>query len=494
MHPSQPSEHDVRTPRTAELCFSWSAANHRGLDLAHHGDWSLAADAFAEAVDLLAGAEPQEPGTHDALALVLSNLAVACFRADRLDDGIRHAQRACALRVALVGEDAVAVARARSDLAVMLCAAGRTDEAAALIHRAIVGVEHHAGDEDLRLVPLLENAARVAMAIGQPAAAEPHLLRLHALLAAHDLPVESAEFLLRKVAMSRNQRRPATPAEQAVAENAVAGQAIAAHSAAGPSPAPAAASLDAPADTPPDLRADVAIEHADALELVGDTRTIELQAIPRETLRETPREIPRETPSFDADDQPLRDAVALTGVLLRTTPTGAPVVRHRDANADVWRASEVPDDNPLPHHLPERGLAHVREGDVREAVAHIASQAHAESVQSHDALETMRSRTLAPIADPMPIRCRSISRSRPPSRTNSNAICTRRSPPPPHSAFASSTDLMAMRSNIARRAMRNPSNRSRRRVRPRYCTVTTTTAPNLSRSGQTMRRRCATVW
>ena len=41
------------------------------------------------------------------------------------------------------------------------------------------------------------------MAMGQPASAEPYLLRMHALLAAHDLPVHRAEALLARVAQSR---------------------------------------------------------------------------------------------------------------------------------------------------------------------------------------------------------------------------------------------------------------------------------------------------
>ena len=179
----------------------WSDDNARGLAHAAAGAWSDAADAFASAAELVD--MPGEVAAHDALALVLGNLAQASFRAGRVDDGIRHAQRACSLRAALFGEDAIAVARARADLAVMLGSVGRAHEALDLMTRAIAGIERSAGDEDLRLSSVLENAARLAMAAGQPSTAEPYLIRLHALLAAHDLTTEAADVLLARVSSYR---------------------------------------------------------------------------------------------------------------------------------------------------------------------------------------------------------------------------------------------------------------------------------------------------
>ncbi len=187
----------ARFPRDVRAV--WREDNARGLDFADFADWELAAESFASAADIIATSEPMEPDAHDVLALVLGNLANACFRAGRPDDAIRHAQRACALRVALVGEDAIAVARARSDLAVMLCAAGRADQARALIDRAISCVEQYAGEEDLRLVVLLENGARMAMAMSEPAPATPYLLRMHALLASHGVPTTRADVLLARI-------------------------------------------------------------------------------------------------------------------------------------------------------------------------------------------------------------------------------------------------------------------------------------------------------
>ncbi len=201
MHNSYTTDEPVAESRT-----TWHDENSRGVFHAGASAWTEAAAAFSAALETISSSEPSEPVSHDALALVLGNLAGACFHAGRPDEGIRHAQRACALRVALVGEDAVAVARARSDLAVMLCATGRADEASALIGRAIAGIERSAGDEDARLIPVLENAARVAMVLAQPASAEPYLLRMHALLAAHDLPVSRAEALLARVAEARGAR------------------------------------------------------------------------------------------------------------------------------------------------------------------------------------------------------------------------------------------------------------------------------------------------
>ncbi len=262
----------------------WSDDNSRGLLHGEAGEWSQATDAFAAAADAISAEQASGgsmgSGSHDALALVLGNLAGASFRAGRSDDAIRHAQRACALRVALVGEDAVAVARARSDLAVMLCTVGRTAEAYALLERAIAGIEQQAGDDDARLVPVLENAARVAIAMARPDNAEPHLLRLHALLAAHELPTTSADVLLSKVAAARHvgSEEWRAPVES--------------------SDAPIAAHV---------VRATNEAEDDDGFTLV------------------------------DADDQPLRDTLALSDIPLRTTPRGVRAIANMDELAPIER-------------------------------------------------------------------------------------------------------------------------------------------------------------
>ncbi len=190
---SEPHAHRTREP--------WHDANARGLALANDGEWTSAAEVWRDAVEAVAADNDAESA--DALALLLSNLAQACFRTGCIDDSIRHAQRACALRAALVGDDAVAVSRARADLAVLLAAADRADEGLNVIARALAGIELSAGDEDLRLASVLENAARIAIAAGQPSTAEPYLIRLHALLAAYEAPTDAADILLVRLAAYR---------------------------------------------------------------------------------------------------------------------------------------------------------------------------------------------------------------------------------------------------------------------------------------------------
>lgn len=264
-------------PATRSTRDVWTSENARGLAAAAESAWPDAADAFARAADAVTTAYPPEVAAHDVLALVLGNLAHACFRAGRVEEGIRHAQRTCVLRAALVGEDAISTARARADLAVMLGAADRLDEASALLQRTIVCMEQSAGDEDLRLVVPLENAARLALAAAQPASAEPHLLRMHALLSAHGLPTTRADALLSRVAATRS-----TPV--------------------------IAASITMPT---PNLTPNIVLP-------IVDTPSI---PAPR-TL--TPLVL--DALDTEWEDQPLRDAVVVTDALLRTTPGGVPIV------------------------------------------------------------------------------------------------------------------------------------------------------------------------
>ncbi len=198
---------DLRATRN-----DWSDDNALGLAYAADGAWSDAADAFASAADV--ASLRSDVAAHEALALVLNNLAQACFRVGRVDDALRHGQRACTLRAALFGEDAIAVARARADLAVMLGSAGRTKEGLGLMGRAIGGFERTAGDEDLRLSSLLENAARLALTAGEPSTAEPYLIRLHALLALHGQSTDVADRLLTRVASYRESDRLPVSAQQ----------------------------------------------------------------------------------------------------------------------------------------------------------------------------------------------------------------------------------------------------------------------------------------
>ena len=260
----------------------WMEDNTRGLSLAALAEWDEAAEAFAAAADVLARRAP-DASSHDAMALILGNLAQACFRAGRTDDALEHAQRACALRVALTGEDAMPVARQRMDLAVMLGAVGRLNEAQALVQRAIAAVELHVGDDDARLVVMLENAARLALAAGAPATAEPLLLRLHGLLAVHGMSTDRTDHLLARLG-----------------------------------PVRARAEAD---------RTDAS---RDGLPLYAHASLDEHEA------------------DDEWDDQPLRDAVAITDGLLRTTPLGVIVVQqplHHDA--EILAAFERGVDTPV---------------------------------------------------------------------------------------------------------------------------------------------------
>lgn len=245
----------------------WQDHNRRGLAFAAAADWAEATDAFAAAAEALAN-DPEELTPHEALALVLGNLAQACFRDGKIDEALSHAQRACALRVALTGEDGMPAARARMDFAVMLATAGRRDEAMQLVQRAIAAVETHVGEEDPRLTVVLENAARIALSGGAAASAEPFLLRLHALLALHEESTQAADQLLARIAEVRKSQGAAVP-------NAV-------------------PTIPSPVPTPTEV---IAVPGDIAVDLVADW-----------------------------EDQPLRDAVALTDVLLRTTPSGVPTI------------------------------------------------------------------------------------------------------------------------------------------------------------------------
>ncbi len=273
----------------------WTAENAQGLALAAASSWPEAAEAFARAVDAV-GVQ-REIASHDALALVLGNLAQACFRAGRIDDGIRHAQRACALRAALVGEDAISSARARADLAVMLGSTGRLDEASALMDRAIACMEQSAGADDVRLLGPLENAARLALASAQPANAEPHLLRLHTLLAEHGLPTTRADVLLARVAAARVRLALSTPTPPAATARVSSVQ--------------------------PTMGIATAI---DAFRDIAD-------GIAGGSTGDSARDI-----DVEPDDQQLLDALRVAEALLRATPRASPtIITHTDADPAAGR-------------------------------------------------------------------------------------------------------------------------------------------------------------
>jgi len=208
---SQPHGGREMVPGEAPMQASyaaWAEANARGLAHSAAGVWPSAYAAFAEAARTLVITD--DMASREALAVVHNNLAHASFRLGRGDEALLHAQRVHDVRITLAGGDAIAVARVRSDLAVMLSRTGRFAEAREVISAAIHGIERATSDEDERLIPLLETASRITIAAGQPSNAEPLLLRLHALLSEHRQSTTVAEELLARVARSRSKPN-ATP-------------------------------------------------------------------------------------------------------------------------------------------------------------------------------------------------------------------------------------------------------------------------------------------
>jgi tetratricopeptide (TPR) repeat protein len=147
---------------------NWQALNRHGLELATRGAWEEALRAFELALEgLKREAQPDHAldDERDAdLAVLMSNLCQTTSRLERYDEAQRYAERSLALRVALYGESALSVARARSDLAVTLANRGRLNDALSLLQRAIASLEVHeaAGASHTPALTLLrENAKRV---------------------------------------------------------------------------------------------------------------------------------------------------------------------------------------------------------------------------------------------------------------------------------------------------------------------------------------------
>ncbi len=187
-------------PHTDCLAHSWTDANERALAFAHDAQWDDAAELWEQAL-LHAPAFALEPDTH---ALLLSNLAQARFRCGQLDAAVTLGRRSVAARLLCCDTESDApVARAHADLAVYLTALGESEEAASLLEQARESLEQHFGDEDGRLLSVLENQARLALVTGDAAIAEPTLLRLHALIDARGEDPSCLDHLIARVAASR---------------------------------------------------------------------------------------------------------------------------------------------------------------------------------------------------------------------------------------------------------------------------------------------------
>ncbi len=157
---------------------AWREHNDVGLTLALAGQWEGAAASFDAALD----SAPSLADGPDVHALLHSNRAQAHFHLGERLLAVEAARRSLMARLICGDEGDAPMARIRADLAVYLAACGAHEEAEATLRRARLALEARFGDEDARLVSLLENEARLALLAGQPAQAEPPLLRLHALV------------------------------------------------------------------------------------------------------------------------------------------------------------------------------------------------------------------------------------------------------------------------------------------------------------------------
>ncbi len=171
--------HEISHASDPLLARNWEHANEDGISFGAQASWEHAHARFREALELAPG-YTEAPLVH---AVLLGNLAQSQFRLGDTEAAIQSARRALAARMLSCDDEGDApMARIRSDLAVYLAASGAHEEAEATLSVARASLEWRYGDEDMRLITVLENQARIALASGRPSAAEPALLRLHALL------------------------------------------------------------------------------------------------------------------------------------------------------------------------------------------------------------------------------------------------------------------------------------------------------------------------
>lgn len=204
------SLHDSDEP-SRRATLDWEAANEAGVSLGAQAIWLDARQAFLDALTA-APAFADAPAVH---AVLLSNLAQAEFRLGDTASALANARRALSARLIACDHELDApMARIRADLAVYLAASGAFDEANSSLEAARLSLEWRYGDEDARLVTVIENQARFALAEGKPAVAEPVLLRLHALL---EETGDDASRLAHLFALVDASRRPSEGANAATA-------------------------------------------------------------------------------------------------------------------------------------------------------------------------------------------------------------------------------------------------------------------------------------
>lgn len=150
---------------------SWRDANAAGLRHAREKAWTEAARAFAQAAqtlgtegrDALRSPDPDARSTWgNAFALVLANLAQAEFQRGRLPNAITAAERALDVRLKTGAPSSPAVIRVRSDLAVLLTAARRVDDAARVLDDGLTALSQSAHDVS-SVQTLLEQRGRITL-------------------------------------------------------------------------------------------------------------------------------------------------------------------------------------------------------------------------------------------------------------------------------------------------------------------------------------------
>lgn len=167
------------TPVSNDL--DWHSANDSGMAFAAADDWRSAHTAFRTAL-ACAPAYREAPATH---AVLLGNLAQSRFRCGDHAGAIETARGALVARlISCDGETDAPMARSRADLAVYLAAGGQHEEARRTLAQARAALEARFGEHDSRLISILENEARMAIASGAAAAAAAPLSRLQTILAA----------------------------------------------------------------------------------------------------------------------------------------------------------------------------------------------------------------------------------------------------------------------------------------------------------------------
>ncbi len=205
-HPCVMHTRPLTPPDTVSHEQSWVLANERALACAHEHEWEAAAELWSLAL-ADAPAFALQPDTH---ALLLSNLAQARFQCGELELAVELGQRSIAARLlSCDGERDAPMARAQCDLAVYLTAVARLDEAASMLDDARESLEVQYGDEDPRLVCVLENQARLALMTNNSAVAEPLLLRLHGLLRTLGEDASRLDPLMARVTGARDTSQPA---------------------------------------------------------------------------------------------------------------------------------------------------------------------------------------------------------------------------------------------------------------------------------------------